>query len=294
MIGNMAEIEIVLGDITGERTDAIVNAANESLRGGGGVDGAIHHAAGPKLAEAGAKLAPCRRGDAVATPAFELDPPVRHVIHTVGPVWKGGNRGEAEVLASCYHRCLEAADSLGVKSIAFPAISTGIYGYPPKEAARVAIATLTSTPTRVERIRLVCFDKPSRDILAAALAEARRAGPDAAEAAGEAVPAEDAVLQDGAAAGENGGPARLTAWVYGHVQGVGFRASVRMRAVHLKLSGWAANLSDGSVEVVAEGERSQCQELLTWLETGRTPGRVSRVTHRWAEATGKLDGFTQR
>jgi acylphosphatase len=185
------------------------------------------------------------------------------VIHTVGPVWKGGTRGEAEVLSSCYRRCLEVADGIGAASVSFPAISTGIYGYPPKDAARVAIATLTSTPTQVERIRLVCFDQPSRDILTAALAEVT-------------------------------GTARLTAWVYGQVQGVGFRASVRRRATALNLFGWAANQADGSVEVVAEGDRSRCQELLTWLEAGRTPGRVSRVTRRWTAASGGLDGFTQR
>lgn len=169
----MAEIEIVLGDITREETDAIVNAANESLRGGGGVDGAIHRAAGPKLAEAGARLARCERGDAKATPAFDLDPPVKHVIHTVGPVWKGGERGEAEVLASCYRRCLEVADELGARSVAFPAISTGIYGFPADQAARIAVATLLDTPSEVERIRLVAFDRPSRDILGRALADTR-------------------------------------------------------------------------------------------------------------------------
>src|ERR671918_1123999 len=98
----MATIEVVQGDITREDVDAIVNAANSSLRGGGGVDGAIHRAAGPWLAEAGGALAPCPPGEAVATPAFELYPPVRHVIHTVGPVWRGGHQGEAEILASCY------------------------------------------------------------------------------------------------------------------------------------------------------------------------------------------------
>lgn len=165
----MAVIEVVKGDITTEQVDAIVNAANSSLRDGGGVDGAIHRAAGPRLAEAGAALAPCEPGDAKATPAFNLDPPVRHVIHTVGPVWKGGSHGEAEVLASCYRRSLEVADSLGVRTIAFPAISTGVYGYPPREAATIAVETLTSTPTRVERIRLVAFDDDNFAHLRAAL-----------------------------------------------------------------------------------------------------------------------------
>ena len=151
-------LEAVRGDITHEQVEAIVNAANETLRGGGGVDGAIHRAAGPRLAEAGAALAPCDPGDAKATPAFNLDPPVRHVIHTVGPVWHGGDRGEAQTLESCYRRCLEVADELGVRSIAFPAISTGVYGYPPDKAADVAVRTLRSTPTGVEVIRLVAFD----------------------------------------------------------------------------------------------------------------------------------------
>jgi O-acetyl-ADP-ribose deacetylase (regulator of RNase III) len=159
-----ATIEVVLGDITAERVDAIVTAANESLMGAGGVDGAIHRAAGPKLAEAGQALAPCDPGDAKATSAFELDPPVRHVIHTVGPVWDGGAYGEAELLASCYRRCLEVADELGAKSIAFPAISTGVYGYPPDEAVDVAVHTVRTTPTDVELIRLVAFDEETYDL----------------------------------------------------------------------------------------------------------------------------------
>lgn len=163
-------IEVVRGDITRERVDAIVNAANPSLRGGAGVDGAIHRAAGPRLAQAGAAIAPCAPGDAKATPAFNLDPPVRHVIHTVGPVWRGGERGEADLLASCYRRSLAVADELGARSVAFPAISTGVYGFPPDRAARIAVDTIRSTPTSVERIRLVAFDQHTYELLETALA----------------------------------------------------------------------------------------------------------------------------
>jgi O-acetyl-ADP-ribose deacetylase len=165
----MAEIEVVRGDITGEHVDAIVTAANESLMGGGGVDGAIHRAAGPRLAEAGAVLAPCPPGEAVATPAFELDPPVRHVIHTVGPVWTGGGHGEADELASCYRRCLEVADELGASSIAVPAIATGVYGFPADRAARIAVRTIRETPTDVAIVRLVAFDETTYDLLVAAV-----------------------------------------------------------------------------------------------------------------------------
>jgi O-acetyl-ADP-ribose deacetylase len=167
----MAEIEVVVGDITREQTEAIVNAANSSLRGGGGVDGAIHRAAGPRLAKAGAAIGPCAPGDAMATPAFDLGPPIRHVIHTVGPVWKGGGHDEAAILASCYRRCLEVADELGARSVAFPAISTGIYGFPARQAARIAVSAVVSTSAAVERIRLIAFDQATRDLLAAELAE---------------------------------------------------------------------------------------------------------------------------
>ncbi|WP_155372376.1 O-acetyl-ADP-ribose deacetylase [Catellatospora vulcania] len=165
----MTDIEVVLGDITAEDVDAIVTAANESLLGGGGVDGAIHRAAGPGLARAGGALAPCDPGDAKATPAFALDPPVRHVIHTVGPVWEGGTYGEDDTLASCYRRSLEVADELGASSVAFPAIATGVYGFPPERAARIAVAAIRATPTRVQRVRLVAFDEDARDLLLDAL-----------------------------------------------------------------------------------------------------------------------------
>jgi len=165
----MTAIEVVLGDITAQDVDAIVTAANESLLGGGGVDGAIHRAAGPRLAEAGAAIGPCEPGDAMATPAFDLDPPVHHIIHTVGPVWEGGGYGEEDTLASCYRRSLQVADTLGARSVAFPAIATGIYAFPPDQAATIAVQTIRSTTTTISQIRLVAFDQATRDLLQAAL-----------------------------------------------------------------------------------------------------------------------------
>ncbi|WP_117673520.1 O-acetyl-ADP-ribose deacetylase [Micromonospora sp. MW-13] len=165
----MAAIEVVMGDITRENVDAIVTAANESLLGGGGVDGAVHRAAGPRLAQAGGAIGPCEPGDAMPTPAFDLDPPVRHVIHTVGPVWEGGGHGEADVLASCYRRSLQIADEIDARTVAFPAIATGVYGFPPDQAARIAVATIRSAATNVQRVRLVAFDEDTRKHLQAAM-----------------------------------------------------------------------------------------------------------------------------
>jgi O-acetyl-ADP-ribose deacetylase (regulator of RNase III) len=150
-------IEAVQGDITREQVDAVVNAANSSLARGGGVDGAIHRAAGPELAAECRTLGGCPTGDAKATSGYRL--PARWIIHAVGPVWRGGDQGEPELLASCYRRSLEVADELGARSVAFPAISTGVYGYPPEQAARVAVETLRNTGTRVELARLVAFDQ---------------------------------------------------------------------------------------------------------------------------------------
>ena len=149
-------IDAVQGDICSEVVDAIVNAANSSLLGGGGVDGAIHHAAGPELVEACRLLGGCATGEAKATPGFGLA--ARWVIHTVGPVYRDGASGEADLLASCYRRSLEVADEVGARSVAFPAISTGIYGYPADQAADIAIETIGATNTRIELVRLVAFD----------------------------------------------------------------------------------------------------------------------------------------
>ncbi|MFI5040311.1 MAG: O-acetyl-ADP-ribose deacetylase [Acidimicrobiales bacterium] len=151
------DIEAVMGDITRQEVDAVVNAANRHLAGGGGVDGAIHRAAGAReLRAACARIGRCATGDAVATPGFGL--PARWIIHAVGPRWRGGSHGEAELLASAYRRSLEVAEELGATSVAFPAISTGIYGYPPDDAARVAVETIAGSQTEVRLVRLVAFD----------------------------------------------------------------------------------------------------------------------------------------
>jgi O-acetyl-ADP-ribose deacetylase len=147
----------VQGDITREEVDAVVNAANQSLAGGGGVDGGIHRAAGRQdLQQACARLGGCATGDAKATDAFRL--PARWIIHAVGPRYRDGRHGEAELLASCYRRSLAVADELGARTLAFPAISTGIYGYPLEEATEIAVSTVSTTATEVELVRFVCFD----------------------------------------------------------------------------------------------------------------------------------------
>jgi O-acetyl-ADP-ribose deacetylase (regulator of RNase III) len=151
----------IQGDITALNVDAIVNAANSSLLGGGGVDGAIHRAAGPELLEACRLLDGCPTGDARITPGFLL--PARWVIHTVGPVWHGGSRGEAALLASCYRSCLELAMQHGVRTIAFPCISTGVYGYPHPAAAEIAVRTvrgyLTLNESWIEAVTFCCFTR---------------------------------------------------------------------------------------------------------------------------------------
>jgi len=155
-------IEIIQGDITTVEVDAVVNAANTSLKGGGGVDGAIHRAAGKELLEACKEIGGCPTGEARITPGFEL--PARWVIHTVGPVWKDGSSGEEELLESAYRSSLELAKEHGVRSIAFPGISTGVYGFPKQRAAEIALGTMKRYEDDFERIIACCFSREDADL----------------------------------------------------------------------------------------------------------------------------------
>ena len=159
----MGKIQIILGDITKQDSDAIVNAANCSLLGGGGVDREIHRAAGPELLAECRTLNGCETGKAKITKGYRL--PAKYVIHTPGPVWHGGGHGEAELLASCYRSCLELAREYGCKSVDFPSISTGVYRFPLDKAADIAIGTIADflkTAPEIERVRMVCFDEGTK------------------------------------------------------------------------------------------------------------------------------------
>lgn len=168
-------IEVAQADITTLAVDAIVNAANESLLGGGGVDGAIHRAAGPRLLAACRQLPEtrpgvrCPTGESRITPGFDL--PARFVIHTVGPIWRGGSHGEADLLATCYENCLNLAREHGVGSIAFPAISAGVYGYPLEAAARIAVESVRRVPWRPERVVFCTFGGAATQVYHALLGE---------------------------------------------------------------------------------------------------------------------------
>jgi len=167
------QLEICVADITTLKLDAIVNAANRTLLGGGGVDGAIHRAAGPKLRAECATLGGCETGGAKITRGYRL--PAKHVIHAVGPAWSGGRKGEDDLLASCYRTALALARAHRLASIAFPAIATGIYRFPPDRAARIAVGTVVSelaaSPTGIKRVIFCCFAQDSADHHSAAFAE---------------------------------------------------------------------------------------------------------------------------
>lgn len=160
------QLDVVVGDITAMSFDAIVNAANSSLLGGGGVDGAIHRAAGPELVHECRLLGGCKTGQAKVTRGYNLN--AKFIIHTVGPVWRGGENGEPELLASCYRESLRAARGVEARSVGFPAISTGIFGYPVEEAARIAVGTIGETLAAdrqaFDRVALVCFSKQAGDV----------------------------------------------------------------------------------------------------------------------------------
>jgi O-acetyl-ADP-ribose deacetylase (regulator of RNase III) len=159
-------IEAIRGDITQQRVDAIVNAANGTLLGGGGVDGAVHRAAGPELVQECRLLGGCRTGEAKATAGYRL--PARHVIHTVGPVWRGGANGEPELLAACHRNALALARELACRTVAFPAISCGIYGYPPELAAAIAVDAVREHAP-LELVRFVLFNDETYDAFARAV-----------------------------------------------------------------------------------------------------------------------------
>ena len=162
------QIDVVTGDITTLEVDAIVTAANSALRGGGGVDGAVHRAAGPRLLAACREIGGCPTGSAVVTPAFDLEPRVRWVVHAVGPVYRGGHKDPA-LLTGAYTASLARADDVGARSIAFPSISTGVYGYPKAEAAQVSVQALRGATTSVERVVLCAFDGDTAELWTQAL-----------------------------------------------------------------------------------------------------------------------------
>jgi O-acetyl-ADP-ribose deacetylase (regulator of RNase III)/acylphosphatase len=242
-------IRVVKGDITTQAVDCIVNAANETLTGGGGVDGAIHRAAGPELLAFTKTLGGCKTGKAVISPAFNLNS--KYIIHTVGPVWQGGFNNEASLLKSCYYESLLLAEQNNIKSIAFPSISTGVYRYPFDEAAANAIFSvdkyISESAYQFEEIRFVCFDTENLVLYESFLQKL---------------------------------PTALHIKVTGKVQGVYYRANTLQKAEELELTGTVQNMSDGSVKIIAEGNRVLLQQLIDWCRKGPSNAQVENVTYQ--------------
>ena len=243
-----SRIQIETGDITQSDCDAIVNAANTSLLGGGGVDGAIHKAAGPELLAYCKTLGGCKTGEAKSSPGYNLK--ARHVIHTVGPVWKGGGSNENFLLESCYRNSLLAAKELSVKSIAFPGISTGAYGFPMEAAASIALKSTLRTLFFNEipqKVVFFCFDDKAREIYDITLDKLK-------------------AIQ------------RSVFSIHGKVQGVFFRKFTQEKAHQLNLSGYVMNQKDGSVFCEAEGAEPDLEKFYEWLHTGSPGSNVDHVT----------------
>lgn len=289
----LARIEVVVGDITHQDVDAIVNAANEALAGGAGVDGAIHAAAGPELLAACRRLPEaargvrCPTGDARITPGFRLR--ARHVIHTVGPVWHGGARGEPALLASCYRRSIELAREHGLATLAFPAISTGVYGYPLEAASAVAIGSLGSALAEapsVARVVLVAFGEPTARALRAALAASRAPAGSAGERS-EPLAAPVDVVRAWLAASNAADAERLVELSAPDIEIIGPRGTAHGHDV---LREWLARAGArfDAERVFSAGDRVVVEQRGVWQTPGGQAPAEARIATRFVVRAGRV------